>query len=233
MSPTKKWPRVAILTTFVIFSVIPTSMYLFVPARAIEINSFCQIPTTPGTRFYIFTTCTVAVWQYMPGIIGIIGITEIGVYIIKTRRATRRVFQESVQNYGHLQPVQQQGNPELLHQTMIHIIWFPITPAVSLWLNMVLITVGHYKHRRYLWLEFVNIVLLGLQSFLLGIALIVNPTIRNAAAQWASRRRQEHYDKDLEQHYEVESLDESALPPIHPQGSVSQDQLAFESFTPL
>ncbi|KAJ2634872.1 hypothetical protein GGF44_003442, partial [Coemansia sp. RSA 1694] len=93
------------------------------------------------------------------------------------------------QYYGPSGSVQRSTNPELLNQTLRSIIWFPITPIISIWLNILLLTISYYTRRVFLALEFINVLLLALQSFFLAIALIMSPSVRYAYAEQAKRRR--------------------------------------------
>ncbi|KAJ2805758.1 hypothetical protein H4R20_001964 [Coemansia guatemalensis] len=205
LSPDKRWPRVVALTIAVVLSIVPTTMILVLPARLAGTNTFCHLHRITNHQQYVFTICTVAIWEYLPGVFGIISVSILGIHIIRTQRETQRALQASLEYYGALQLGSREGNPDMLHRTMINIIWFPITPIISLWLNMILISVAYYKQRTYLWLEYINTVLLGLQSVLIGVALVVNPTIREAVvAEWAERRRQKQLEKAAAQRSETE-----------------------------
>ncbi|KAJ2614653.1 hypothetical protein H4S08_001596 [Coemansia sp. RSA 1365] len=223
LSPEKRWPRAVALSIAVVFSVIPTSMFLFLPARLAGTNTLCHLHRITNHQEYVFTMCTVAIWEYLPGVLGIGSVVILGMYIIRTRRETRRVLQASMENYGPSEVVTREGNSEMLHRTMTNIIWFPITPIISQWLNIILISVAYYKQRTYLWLEYINAVLLGLQSILLGVALVVNPTIREAVAEWAGRRRREQLEKATARRGETEREEENSL------GSIDWQDSAYES----
>ncbi|KAI9501305.1 hypothetical protein BX070DRAFT_44933 [Coemansia spiralis] len=90
--------------------------------------------------------------------------------------------------YGPSRLVISQSKSDALHRTLVTIIWYPITPIISLWLNVLIATITYYKNRTYLALEYVNVVLLGLQSVFLGIALIVNPVIRDVYIEQIKKR---------------------------------------------
>ncbi|KAJ2457599.1 hypothetical protein GGF42_002580 [Coemansia sp. RSA 2424] len=191
VSPAKRWPRACLLTAGVVMSIVPISMYLFIRSRAVDLDSFCDLKKIPTRRQYIFIICILAIWEYLAGAIGVISILTLGYYIIRTRRETKRALYASTQYYGPSDAVCRNTNPELLNQTLRSIIWFPITPIISLWLNILLLSVNYYKNRVYIWLEFVNVVLLALQSFFLGAALVVNPSVRCAYNEHAKRRQRE------------------------------------------
>ncbi|KAJ2028827.1 hypothetical protein IWW57_001980 [Coemansia sp. S610] len=112
-------------------------------------------------------------------------------HIIRARNKTASLLHESAQFYGPSDAVYRNTNPELLNKTLRTVIWFPITPIISLWLNMLLVSVYYYKQRVYMSLEFINVILLALQSFFLAIALVVNPSVRYAYSEQAKRRQRE------------------------------------------
>ncbi|KAJ2159549.1 hypothetical protein GGF46_002958 [Coemansia sp. RSA 552] len=211
MSPKRQWPRVALLTLASILAMVPTSVVLFIPARAIGRQTFCHLHRISTRREYVFHICTVAVWEYLPGFIGVIGVTIIGVHIIRTRRETRRVLEASAQYYGPSQSVLQPGGPGMLYRTLVNIIWFPITPILSLWLSVILVSVAYYRKRTYIWLEYLNIVLLALQSALLAIALILNPTVREAVNAYARQRRKSRQEKPGARPFEPGQVPSGAL----------------------
>ncbi|KAJ1998032.1 hypothetical protein GGI06_006344 [Coemansia sp. S85] len=164
-------------------------MYLFIHGRAIDLDSFCHLKKIPTRKQYIFIICVVAIWEYLAGAIGIISILTLAYHIVRTRRETKRALYASRQFYGPSEAISRNTDPELLNKTLRGIIWFPITPIISLWLNILLLTVNYYKQRVYMWLEFVNVVLLALQSFFLAIALAINPSVRCAHTEHAKQRR--------------------------------------------
>ncbi|KAJ2151864.1 hypothetical protein IWW43_002882, partial [Coemansia sp. RSA 1935] len=195
VSPKKRCPRVVALTLASVFAVVPTFMFMVIPARVLGNSSLCELNRVTSRKQYVFLMCTVAIWEYLPGVVGIISISIIGIYIVRTRRETQRALQASQEFYGPSHAFGEPGSSDLLHRTMIHIIWFPIMPILSLWLNIILISVAYYKRTTYIWLEYINTLMLALQSFLLGIALMVNPTVRAALAQHAKKRRREQREK--------------------------------------
>ncbi|KAJ1729738.1 hypothetical protein LPJ61_003378 [Coemansia biformis] len=187
--PDLRWPRVVALTVASALSVVPPSFALYLPARLAGAASFCAFGRIPTRKQYEFTLYSYAIWTYLPGVIGIASVVAIAAHVVRTRRATQRALQASVAYYGPSQSVPRTGHTGMLHRALLTIIWFPITPILSLWLDALLVTVAYYRRRTYLWLEYVNIVLLCLQSFLLGLALVVNPTMRAARAKQARERR--------------------------------------------
>ncbi|KAI9501307.1 hypothetical protein BX070DRAFT_264757 [Coemansia spiralis] len=176
--PAKQWPQVTLMTLAVLISVVPASAYLYVPPSQIGINSYCTLPVIFHRKMYIFFTLSTSMWVYLSGVVGIISVTIIGIYILRTQKKTQSILLVSAYSYEPPNLVLQQSRANALHHTLVTIIWYPITPVISLWLNTILITVAYYTHREYPALEYINVVLLGLQSVFLGIALIVNPVIR-------------------------------------------------------
>ncbi|KAJ1821422.1 hypothetical protein GGH91_002129 [Coemansia sp. RSA 2671] len=189
VSPTNRWPRALLLTAATAVSVIPISMYLFLDPSTAGVDSFCDLAKIPEHKQYVFVICVLAIWEYLAGAVGIICILVLMIRIIHTRRETKRALLASAQYYGPSDAVQRNTNPELLNKTLQSIIWIPITPIISIWLNILLLTISYYKRRVYMWLEFVNVLLLALQSFFLAIALVVNPSVRYAYAEHAKQRR--------------------------------------------
>ncbi|KAJ2810190.1 hypothetical protein H4S07_002812, partial [Coemansia furcata] len=113
------------------------------------------------------------------------------IYCVIYLQLTKHALLASAQYYGPSDAIQRNTSPELLNQTLRSIIWFPITPIISLWLNILLLTINYYTRIDYMWLEFINVVLLALQSFFLAIALIINPSVRCAYTEHVERRRHE------------------------------------------
>ncbi|KAJ2895397.1 hypothetical protein GGI21_002116 [Coemansia aciculifera] len=229
VSPTKRWPRVLLLTVGVFISVVPISLYLFIHGRAIDLDSFCHLKQIPTRKQYIFIISVLAVWEYLAGAIGIISILTLIYFIARTRRETKRALHASAQYYGPSDAIGRNTHPELLHQTLMSIIWFPITPIISLWLNILLLTVNYYKNRIYVWLEFVNVVLLALQSFFLAAALIINPSVRYAHAE---HRRQKRIEKSKHEvtGTHIDAAAEHPLPRLHTMDSLSPDFLNSPAF---
>ncbi|KAJ2486558.1 hypothetical protein IWW37_005578 [Coemansia sp. RSA 2050] len=166
-------------------------MTLFLDPSTAGIDSFCELKLISNHRQYVYVICAVAIWQYLAGIIGVLSIVALLVHIIRARKQTARLLHESAQYYGPSGSVQRNANPELLNKTLRTVIWFPITPIISLWLNMLLLSVYYYKQRVYMSLEFINVMLLALQSFFLAIALVVNPSVRYAYSEQAKQRQRE------------------------------------------
>ncbi|KAJ1831198.1 hypothetical protein LPJ70_006767 [Coemansia sp. RSA 2708] len=214
-------------------SVIPTSVVLYLPASIVDVDSYCHASRVTNPRQYVYTIFTVAIWVYLPGIIGIFSVAILGFHIIRTRRETQRALQTSRQYYGPAQTVGQPGPPDILQRTLINIIWFPITPILSLWLNVILISVAYYKRRTYLPLEYINSILLGLQSVLIAIALVVNPTVRDALAQYARKRRRRRSEKAILQQPDTASPGACGLPPVHPPSIFGEDELDSGSISEL
>ncbi|KAJ2860380.1 hypothetical protein GGH94_005553 [Coemansia aciculifera] len=197
VSPAKRWPRACLLTAGVIISLVPISMYLFIRSRAVDLDSFCDLKKIPTRKQYIFIICVLAIWEYLAGAIGIISILTLAYHIVRTRRETKHALFASTQYYGPSDAIRRNTNAELLNKTLLSIIWFPITPIISLWLNILLLTINYYTGRVFMWLEFINVVLLALQSFFLAIALIVNPSVRCAYTEHTKRKRHEKAEHEV------------------------------------
>ncbi|KAJ2729562.1 hypothetical protein IW152_005580 [Coemansia sp. BCRC 34962] len=189
VSPTNRLPRALLLTAGTAVSVVPISMYLFLDPSTAGIDSFCNLKKIPDHKQYVFVICVLAIWEYLAGAVGVICILVLMVRIIRTRRETKRALLASAQYYGPSDAVQRNTNPELLNKTLSSIIWIPITPIISIWLNIFLLTISYYKRRVYTWLEFINVLLLALQSFFLAIALVINPSVRYAYTEHVKQRR--------------------------------------------
>ncbi|KAJ2711405.1 hypothetical protein H4R19_003264 [Coemansia spiralis] len=190
LSPELRWPRVVALITATVLSVVPPSMVLYISPWLIRLDSICDISWIPEHRAYEFVVYTYAIWAYMPGVIGTISVLAISIHLVRTRRAIRHALEASAQDYGPSPAVARVGHADALQKTLLTIIWFPITPIISLWFNILLYTVAYYKQRTYEGLEYFNIVLLCLQSLLLGLPLLVNPAVRTALAKHIQEQRQ-------------------------------------------
>ncbi|KAJ2835274.1 hypothetical protein FBU31_001668 [Coemansia sp. 'formosensis'] len=171
-------------------------MYLFLDPSTADVDSFCDLRKIPTRKQYIFILCVLAIWEYLAGAVGVVSILALGYKIIRARRETKLALYESTRHYGPSAATRCSASAELLHQTLVSIIWFPITPIISLWLNIILLTVSYYTQRVFMPLEFLNVVLLALQSFFLGIALVINPSVRCVRASWARQQRREMDGQD-------------------------------------
>ncbi|KAJ2721074.1 hypothetical protein GGI07_004217 [Coemansia sp. Benny D115] len=195
VSPNKRWPRVSLLVLSVVVSVVPTFMIMVLPARVAGVEDFCELMTISSHKQYVFIITTVAIWEYLPGFIGIFSALIIFAHIVRTKRETKRAMRMSSQYYGSTIAVHLNSHPDMLQQSLRNIIWIPITPIISLWLNIVMFSVNYYTRHTYIWLEYINVCLLGLQSVLLSIALIVNPGARYVVSDCIRKRRQENEKK--------------------------------------
>ncbi|KAJ2715900.1 hypothetical protein H4R19_000943, partial [Coemansia spiralis] len=139
---------------------------------------------------YGFALYTYDAWAYLPGVIGTFSVLTITVHLVRTQRATRRALQASAEHYGPSRAVERVGHTKNLHRALVTIIWFPITPVISLWFNAILLSVYYYEQRAYQPLEYIDIVLLCLQSLLMGLPLLVNPTMRAALAKQVQEQRE-------------------------------------------
>ncbi|KAJ2038749.1 hypothetical protein GGI08_008283 [Coemansia sp. S2] len=196
VSAAKWWPRALLLTFSVVISLVPISMYLFLDPSTADVDSFCNLRKIPTRKQYIFIICVLAIWEYLAGAVGIVSVLALGYKIIRARRETKLALYESTRHYGPSAATRCSASAELLHQTLLSIIWFPITPIISLWLNIILLTVSYYTRRVYMPLEFLNVILLALQSFFLGIALVINPSVRCVHAAWVRQRQRERDERD-------------------------------------
>ncbi|KAJ1875374.1 hypothetical protein LPJ55_000730 [Coemansia sp. RSA 990] len=223
VSPQKRWPRIVILSLGTAVSVIPTSWFLFWPAHRVNAKSFCHLPRVMDHKNYHFLIATVLIWSYLPGFIGMFSILCIAMHIIRTRRNTRQVMQESNAAYGPSRGMGRPARDSVLHRTIVNIIWFPIVPIISLWFNAVLISVIYYKRRTYMWLEYINVVFLGLQSIFLAAALAVNPIARSAAAEYWHKRQQQKYA--LLETEAARTISSFGPPPVHSRGMVGESEI--------
>ncbi|KAJ2392012.1 hypothetical protein GGI23_005307 [Coemansia sp. RSA 2559] len=180
VSPYKRWPRVVLMLFAVLTAVVPTGSYLYVSAHDLGITTFCDLPSVYNREQYTYVMLTIALWQYLSGVVGVVSVTVIWIYIRRTRSKVQHMLARPEYALSQSQDVVMQCRSNILHSTMLNLIWYPITPIISLWLNMVVFSVVYYRRRTYMALEFANAGLLGLQSVFLGIALIVNPFIRKA-----------------------------------------------------
>ncbi|KAJ2213214.1 hypothetical protein EV179_004001 [Coemansia sp. RSA 487] len=188
-----KWPRIILMAFAVLTAIVPAGSYLVIPTHDLGIESFCHLPIVYTLEQYTYNMLTIALWQYLSGVVGVVSVTIIGIHILWTRRRAQHVLARSIYSSGYSRDVVEQSRSNILHSTMLNIIWYPITPIISLWLNIILISVAYYKQRTYMAAEFINVALLGLQSVFLGVALILNPNIReafnkNAKVKWRYSR---------------------------------------------
>ncbi|KAJ2742768.1 hypothetical protein GGI20_004245 [Coemansia sp. BCRC 34301] len=204
--PENWWPRALLLTLSVVVSIVPISMYLFLDPSTAGVDSFCNLKKIPDRKQYIFILCVLAIWEYLAGAIGVISVLALGYKIIQARRKTKTALFESTRHYGPSAAVRHSASAELLNQTLLSIIWFPITPIISLWLNILLLSISYYTQRVFLPLEFINVILLALQSFFLGIALVVNPSVRCVHAAW-TRQRQREKDERIDTHAQTDTAE--------------------------
>ncbi|KAJ2460732.1 hypothetical protein GGF42_000657 [Coemansia sp. RSA 2424] len=226
VSPEKWWPRALLLAFGIAVSIVPISMYLFLAPSTAGVDSFCNLKKIPDHKQYIFILCVLAIWEYLAGAIGVISVLALGYKIIQAKKKTKNALYESTRHYGPSAAVRHSASAELLNQTLLSIIWFPITPIISLWLNILLLTISYYTRRVFVPLEFINVILLALQSFFLGIAFVINPSVRCVHSAWA-RQRQREKDEQVDTHVQADTADsERALCRLRTAESLTLEELS-------
>ncbi|KAI8325911.1 hypothetical protein GQ54DRAFT_307902 [Martensiomyces pterosporus] len=192
VSTKKRWPRILLLTICMVCSLGPNMTLLFISHRSYGIASFCRTPDIPGHRFYWVTIVCSKVWMYFPGAVGIVSMTAVSIYILRTSWDAKQAQQATESEYGAWSSTKRCGSRGMLHRTLVSIVWFPLTPVVALWFNVILFSVRYYKKRAYVGAEFVSVGLLALQSVFLAIALVVNPLVMDAVR---TKRREAYSEK--------------------------------------
>ncbi|KAJ2807872.1 hypothetical protein H4R21_000304 [Coemansia helicoidea] len=189
LSSDLRWPRALILTTASVISLVPPSFVLYFPPHIYGKKSACTIGWIPNRKLYNFFFYAYGAWAYLSGGVGLISVTVIAMHLVRTRRATRRALQSSAASESPSLSVEPVGPTDILSRTLLAIVWFPITPIISLWFNAMLVTISYHKQRLYKPLEVINLVLLCLQSVLLGVPLLMNPLMRAAFAKQLQEQR--------------------------------------------
>ncbi|KAJ2396395.1 hypothetical protein GGF41_008606 [Coemansia sp. RSA 2531] len=207
-------------------------MYLFLDPSTAGVDSFCVLRRIPNHQQYVFIICVVAIWEYLAGIIGVLSITALLIHIIQEQKRTERLLRETAQHYGPSNAVSRNTDPELLNRTLRTVIWFPITPIIALWLNVILFSVYYYKQRVYMSLEFINVILLGLQSFFLAIALVVNPSVRCAHTEHSKQRQREKAEQEVARAQSDSGEAGPALPQFLALDTLSIDELSISPTFP-
>ncbi|KAJ2347169.1 hypothetical protein GGH92_003297 [Coemansia sp. RSA 2673] len=207
-------------------------MYLFLDPSTAGVDSFCVLRRIPNHQQYVFIICVVAIWEYLAGIIGVLSITALLIHIIQEQKRTERLLRETAQHYGPSNAVSRNTDPELLNRTLRTVIWFPITPIIALWLNVILFSVYYYKQQVYMALEFINVILLGLQSFFLAIALVVNPSVRCAHTEHSKRRQREKAEQEVAREQSNSGEAGPALPQFLALDTLSIDELSISPTFP-
>ncbi|KAJ1995946.1 hypothetical protein EDC05_000314, partial [Coemansia umbellata] len=230
VTPRKQWPQVMLMTLAVLISVVPASAFLYVPPTQLGINSYCMWPSIFNHKLYVFFILSTAMWGYLSGVVGVISVTIIGIHILRAQKKTQHILHMSTDTYGPSRLVVRQSKSDALHHTLVTIIWYPITPIFSLWLNFFLPSITYYTHKRYPALEYINVVLLGLQSVFLGIALIVNPVIRDVYTEQIKKRfkaaRRKSSDAGQPLQPSANHSDQQILPPLHFACRIPSDELS-------
>ncbi|KAJ2558193.1 hypothetical protein EV175_000906 [Coemansia sp. RSA 1933] len=195
MSPYKRWLRVVLMLFAVLTAVVPTGSYLYLTAHDLGIVSFCELPSVYNREQYTYLMLTIALWQYLSGVIGVVSVACIWLYIQRTRRKAQRIMDSSAYTRAQSRDVVDQSRTNVLHSTMVNIVWYPITPILSLWVNMSIFSVVYYRRKTYTALEYANAALLGLQSVFMGVALIINPYMRHAFNKHLKTRWMEYRER--------------------------------------
>ncbi|KAI9501306.1 hypothetical protein BX070DRAFT_228696 [Coemansia spiralis] len=187
VTPRKQWPQAMLMTLAVLISVVPASAFFtfHLPNRH---QFILHVALNFQPQLYVFFILSTAMWGYLSGVVGVISVTIIGIYILRAQKKTQHILHMSTDTYGPSRLVVRQSKSDALHHTLVTIIWYPITPIISLWLNIFLSSVAYYTHKRYPVPEYISVGLLGLQSVFLGIALIVNPAIRDVYTEQIKKR---------------------------------------------
>ncbi|KAJ2895396.1 hypothetical protein GGI21_002117 [Coemansia aciculifera] len=226
VSPVRRLPRFLLLTFSVVVSIVPISMYLFLDPSLAGVDSFCNLKKIPDSKQYVFILCVMAIWEYLAGAIGVISVLALGYKIIRAKQRTKTALYESTRHYGPSCAARHSASAELLNQTLVSIIWFPITPIISLWLNILLLTISYYTQKDFLALEFLNVVLLALQSFFLAIAFVINPSVRCVHAAWIRQQKRDKEER-IDTHAQVDTADsERALYRTQTAESLTLDELS-------
>ncbi|KAJ2801388.1 hypothetical protein H4R21_002809 [Coemansia helicoidea] len=190
VSPELRWPRRVTLAAAAAISILPPSPVLFLSPRHFGRNSMCDFSFIPNSKEYAIDMYGYAAWAYLSGVVGLFSLLSVIVHMVRTRRATRHALQSSAESYGPSGAVERVGHTETFNRALVSIIWLPVTPIVSLWFNSLVITVSYYTGELDTPLRFTTVVLFSLQSILLALPLITNPTMRDALAKQLREQRQ-------------------------------------------
>ncbi|KAI8325909.1 hypothetical protein GQ54DRAFT_330493 [Martensiomyces pterosporus] len=188
VSPARRLPRIVLLVLSVVCSVVPNITYLVISHRASGIQNFCNVPRIPSHRQYMMMVFSNAIWVYTAGLVGLSSMAIVTVHIAQTSWRAKRLLQTNASTYQHQDSPEQHGHENMLNKTLRSVVWFPLTPIMSLWFNQILASVHYYTRRRYLGLEYLNIALLMFQSIFLAIALVDNPSVRHAFLEGRQKR---------------------------------------------
>ncbi|KAI8325912.1 hypothetical protein GQ54DRAFT_324340 [Martensiomyces pterosporus] len=154
VSTKKRWPRILLLTICMVCSLGPNITILVIPDEQSGIDDYCNVPDIPGEREYWVTIGSSLIWLYIPGIIGVISMVVVSIHIFRTSSEVRRAQQDAEFVYGSWHSNEGYRNADMLNRTLISIVWFPLTPVVALWFNVILYSVRYYKKRIYIGAEF-------------------------------------------------------------------------------
>ncbi|KAI8323913.1 hypothetical protein GQ54DRAFT_257449 [Martensiomyces pterosporus] len=212
----KRWPRIVLLTTGVVFSVVPSIPGLFISRRNLEVKDFCSSWHIPGNKLYKLITLTYSIWVYGAGLVGLASVLVTTIYIFRTSKATKSVLLPTERAYG-IGDITECGigRTALLQKLLRSIVWFPLMPIVSLWFNTILFSIHHFTQQAPIWMDYVNVSLLALESVVMFIALVVNPSgvyvVRSRFHQTRLRSstltKPEHCSSQISQLYQASSAE--------------------------
>ncbi|KAI8325925.1 hypothetical protein GQ54DRAFT_295080 [Martensiomyces pterosporus] len=187
------WPRYLLFAICVICTVGPNVTYLIVSNKVAGFPSFCHVPVIPNHRqFVLFTLCS-SLWTYLAGVVSLISMFAILVRIIRTTHATKRALESTVDSYEYSELEEKTRKTKMLNRTLRTVVWFPLTPILSLWFNQILTPVRYYTRKYVSWMQYINIALLMLEAVLLSIAFVDNPSVTDAFHAYWRRRKQERH----------------------------------------
>ncbi|KAJ1944668.1 hypothetical protein FBU59_002537, partial [Linderina macrospora] len=162
-----------------------------------EIRSFCFVPLIPTKPLYVVLILTDAIWSFIPGAVGLVSMGMILWHVFRTsRRVSQLMIASSRQADGTGYELTRHSNTVLLHKTMWAVVWFPVAPILAEWFNIIRLPLNYYEDDVDKWREYVSIVLACSISFVLAVAIVVNPAVRAVLSERRHRQDREKVDEE-------------------------------------
>ncbi|ORX73248.1 hypothetical protein DL89DRAFT_265380 [Linderina pennispora] len=118
----------------------------------------------------------------------------ISIHIVRTSRQTKTFMDRIDHSYGTGGQHRAYTTAALLNRTLRTVVWFPITPVMSLWFNSAMIITRHFTQKAHIPLEFINISLFSLMTIFMAAAFFFNPMVieflHDYRKSWSLSRRE-------------------------------------------
>ncbi|KAJ1957653.1 hypothetical protein EC988_000721 [Linderina pennispora] len=177
VSARKRWPKVVLAVACVVPAVIPESFVLFIPTKTSGLPSYCEYDGIPQRREYVFKWLVCNIWIVLAGIIAMVSMLITVVHISRTSSRARKPSVDSKMADLNAEIAHKNS---IVNRTLLSVVWFPITPIVSLYFNVIYNTVRYVRQEDNIHLDRTDSVLQFLQAWWIALAFYASPPVRRS-----------------------------------------------------